>query len=92
MPQIKAAKKALRVSGRKRAVNDRWRQKLRDSFRAMRDAVANSDVKAAEKALVKASSNLDKAARRNIIHRHKAARKKSQLQKVVSSLSQQAKK
>ncbi len=86
MPQLQAAKKALRVSERKRAINDRWRRKMRDALRSLREAVTAGDKKGAEEAFAEAESILDRVARRNIIHPNKAARKKSRLHKQVVNL------
>ena len=86
MPQIKAASKALRTDKRRRAVNDRWRRKMREALHAVRDAILAKDSKEAKKALVSAESVLDRVARRNIIHPNKAARKKSRLVKAVSKI------
>lgn len=87
MPQLQAAKKALRVSKRKRMFNDRWRRKLRSAFVELREAINAGDKKNAETAYVKAESVIDRAARRNIIHKNRAARKKSRLKKAVQSIS-----
>lgn len=84
MPQLKAAKKALRSSIRRRRVNDRWRRKVRQSLKAVRDAIEAKDTKTATASLLKAQSALDKAARHSIIHKNKAARLKSRLTKAVS--------
>ncbi|MEK7500179.1 MAG: 30S ribosomal protein S20, partial [Patescibacteria group bacterium] len=75
MPQLDAGKKALRTSARRRAVNDVWRQKMRVAMKAIREALVAKDSKTALAELVKAESVIDKAARRNIIHPNKAARK-----------------
>lgn len=86
MPQIKAAKKALRQSQRRRAVNDRWRRKLREVLNAIRDAVQAGQKSEAETAFQKAQSILDRAARHHVIPAHKAARKKSRLKQAISKL------
>jgi small subunit ribosomal protein S20 len=87
MPQIKAAKKALHQSARKRLVNDRWRRKFRNSVKAVQAAVVAGDKKAAEKLLPQATSHIDRASRRNILHPNTASRKKSRLARAVQSLS-----
>lgn len=88
MPQIQAARKALRVDARRRAVNDRWRRKLREAMNAVRFAVTGNDAKTAKEAAAKAISVIDRVARRNIMHPNKAARKKSQLEKTIAKLAQ----
>lgn len=87
MPILKSAEKALRASERRRVMNDRWRTKLHTALKAVRVATTAKDKAAAEKAYLKATSILDRAARRNIIHPNKAARKKSRLAKAVAKIS-----
>lgn len=87
MPQTKSAAKSLRIGQRRRLVNDRWRQKIKTSLHAIRDAIVAKDKSAAQTALGEATSMIDRAARHNVIHPNKAARKKSRLQKAVSKIS-----
>lgn len=87
MPQTNAAKKALRVSARKRAVNDAWRRKVKNALLAVRDALNEKNKQAAETAWKTAQKALDRAARRNIIPANKAARKKSRLKHAIAKLS-----
>ncbi len=87
MPQIEAARKALRHAERRRVINNRLRRQLHDVVRTVVDAINNTNKKAAEKAFVDASSVLDQAASKHIIHPNKAARKKSRLQKAITKLS-----
>lgn len=77
MPQIKAAKKDLRVNARRRAINDRWRNKLRRIVREMKSAVSGNDKKTAEELLPKLHRAIDQAGQHGIIHPNKASRQKS---------------
>jgi small subunit ribosomal protein S20 len=86
MPQLQAAKKALRVSQRRRAINDRWRRKMRATLRTVRTAINQGKKQAAQQAFDNAASVLDRTARRNIIHPNRAARKKSRLQKAIANM------
>lgn len=83
MPQIKSAVKALRASQRRRAVNDRWRRRLRQHLHTVRDALTASERATALAAFRTAQSTLDRAARHHIIHPNKAARLKSRLQQAI---------
>ncbi|HLD25883.1 MAG TPA: 30S ribosomal protein S20 [Candidatus Andersenbacteria bacterium] len=83
MPQIKAAKKALRVSARRRAMNDRWRRLMREAVRSFRDAVKAGDNKTTAATYQKVQSIIDRAARHHILHPHKAARQKAQLLRTI---------
>lgn len=86
MPHTKAAAKALRTGVKRRAQNDKWRRQMREALHAVRDAVLANDKTKAQTALIEAESTLDRAARRHIIHRNKAARKKSQLSIAVAKI------
>lgn len=77
MPILKNAKKALRSAERKTTYNTQLKSKLKTAL----DSVKKS--KSAEQLNV-AFSRLDTAVKKNIIHRNKAARVKSQLSKLVS--------
>ena len=87
MPNLKSARKALRVAGRRRVINDRWRVKLRGALKELRLATVGKDKATIDKAYLEATSILDRAARRNIIHPNKAARKKSRLAKAIAKIS-----
>lgn len=76
MPILKNAKKALRVSKRKAAMN----QPVRSKMKTMLDQVKKSKT---SDALSKAFSAVDKAVKKNLIHRKKAARIKSQVSRLV---------
>lgn len=86
MPQLQAAKKDLRKNQRRRAINNRWRSAIHKTTRAVQDAIIEKDQKAATAAMSKAQTTLDRAARRNIIHPNKAARKKSRLLKAIAKI------
>ncbi len=76
MPVTKTAKRALRVSKRKRAINEKRMTAFEVSVRI---AKKTKTIKAIKKAI----SMVDRAAKRNIIHKNKAARIKSQLSKLT---------
>lgn len=86
MPQIEAAKKALRQNQRRRVINDKWRDKIRASVRSVKAAVLAQDSTKAAAALTVAQSNLDRASRRNILHPNTAARKKAFLARTVANV------
>lgn len=77
MPQTASAKKALRVSLRRRSINDRWRSKLRSLERTFRKAVTGKQREEAQRLYRELQSTLDRMARRNIVHRNTVARTKS---------------
>ncbi len=85
MPQLSAGKKALRTNARRRAVNDIWRRKMKAATKTIREALMAKNSDLAKQELSKTESIIDRAAKRNIIHPNKAARKKSRLRKSVAA-------
>ena len=83
MPITKSAKKAVRVSARKRSFNERNKRELKEAVKKI-EKLANSDKKVAEKELPKAYAAIDKAAKRGVIKKNTAARKKSRLSRLLS--------
>ncbi|MDP2629115.1 MAG: 30S ribosomal protein S20 [Candidatus Harrisonbacteria bacterium] len=84
MPNLKAAKKDLRQSGRRAARNLRARKDLKVSIKQFR-SVAASDTKKAQDMLPDVFKKLDKAAKTNLIASNKAARLKSRLSKKLTA-------
>lgn len=76
MPVTKTAKRALRGSLRKTSVNNIFRKNFDIALR-----IAKKDK--SEKSVKKASSLADRAAKKGLIHKNKAARIKSMLSKIV---------
>jgi len=83
MPIIKSAKKALRGSKRKLAFNLRRKAVLKNTTKEIKKMVATGDTAQAEANLSKAYQAIDKAAKRGIIKKNTAARKKSRLVKSI---------
>lgn len=77
MPIIKSAKKALRQSKRKKLVNDRV-------LRQARRVVKKARTSATPDLIKKAYSALDRAVKKNVIHKNKASRLKSRLAKLLA--------
>jgi small subunit ribosomal protein S20 len=78
MPIIKSAKKRVRSSERKHTANLEHKKKMKTAVKAA------GTTKTAE-ALGKAYQALDRAAKRGVIHRNKAARTKSRLANKLAS-------
>ena len=76
MANHKSSKKRIRQTATKRAHNRLYHKTARNAVKALR----NTNEKAAAEALLpKVTAMLDKLAKRNIIHRNKAANLKSGL-------------
>ncbi|MEI7810009.1 MAG: 30S ribosomal protein S20 [bacterium] len=82
MPIIQSAKKAVRGSLRKKAFNDSRKKAMKEVIKKIEKTV-KTDKKEAEKMLSKAYQVIDKAAKRGVIKKNNAARKKSRLSKIV---------
>ncbi|MDO4286105.1 MAG: 30S ribosomal protein S20 [Eubacteriales bacterium] len=79
MPNIKSAKKRVLVTKVKDARNQAARTQLKTILKKFDAAVASEDKAAAESAYKNAVKALDKAAASKLIHKNKAANKKSAL-------------
>jgi small subunit ribosomal protein S20 len=77
MPILKGAKKALRVSKKKNLINRRLKSQ-------MKTAIDQVKKESNQKNLSLASSKIDRAVKKNLIHKNKAARVKSRLAKLKS--------
>jgi small subunit ribosomal protein S20 len=87
MPIIKSAKKALRGSKRKHVFNLRKNKAMNETMKEVKKLIAGKDKKGAEKLLPKAYQTIDKAAKRGIIKKNTAARKKSRLVKSIQKIT-----
>lgn len=83
MPIIKSAKKALRSSARKKVFNDRRKKALKEAVKQVNKAVSSKAKAEAEKLLPLAYQAIDKAAKRGVIKKNTAARKKSRLARLI---------
>jgi small subunit ribosomal protein S20 len=86
MPNIKSAIKRVKTSEARNAQNTMEKSAMRTAVKKVEAAVTVKDAAAAKEALVIASSKLDKAAAKGLIHKNAAARKKSRLMKKANSL------
>ncbi|MCA9385031.1 30S ribosomal protein S20 [Candidatus Dojkabacteria bacterium] len=88
MANTSSAKKAIRSSAKKNVRNSIIRKKFRVARKEVRDAVAAGNKKEAEKKMPAAFKHIDKAAKKNILHKNTAARYKSRLAQAVKNLSE----
>jgi len=87
MPITRNAKKALRVADRKNAINERTKKVLKEGVKTVQKLAATKQWKEAKESLSKAYSAIDKAAKKGVIKKNTASRKKARL----SRLSKEAK-
>lgn len=82
MPQIRSSKKRMRQAEAAREHNRQRRSQLRTALKKVRAAATGEE---AQRAYAEAVSVLDRASRKNLIHRNAAARTKSRLAKLVAT-------
>jgi len=85
MPIIKSAKKRVRVAEKANAKNLRTKRILRSALRDLKTALSSGNAKSITDKQRKAQSEIDKAVKKHLIHKRKAARKKSQLSHQVKT-------
>lgn len=84
MASHKSALKAHRQSLKRRARNRIVKGHVRGAIKRTRAAIAAGDLAAAQEYLREAVSNLDRAAKKGVIHPNNAARRKSRLMKLFN--------
>ncbi len=87
MAITKNAKKANRVSIRKRVVNDRRRRTMKEAVKDVRKDIVAKGEKAITSSLSLAYKALDKAAKKGVIKKGTADRKKARLARAVAKIS-----
>lgn len=87
MANSKSAEKRARQAVVRRALNITQRSQARTSVKRVVTAVAKGDVQEANAAMKAATPVIDAMARKGIIHKNKAARQKSRLNKKLKALA-----
>ena len=88
MPQIKSNIKTMEKDAARHAAKSRVKSSVHTAIRRTTEAIATGDADAVKKAYDKASSVIDSAARKGVLHKNTAARKKSRLAAKVNSANQ----
>lgn len=83
MPVIKSAKKKMKQAAKHEKHNREIKDALKQKVKTARKAIGTDPKELAQK-LSQAFSEIDRAAKRNVIHKNAAARKKSRLSKLVA--------
>lgn len=82
MPITQSAKKAVRVSLRKKAFNDARKRVMKEVIKKIEKTV-KTDKALATKMVSSAFAIIDKAAKRGVIKKNNAARKKARLARIT---------
>ena len=86
MPNSKQAEKRVRQDDIRRIHNKGLRSAMKTAIRRVTEAVEASDKDTARNALATAMKRIDKCAKRNIVHKNNASRRKSNLTRQVNAL------
>jgi small subunit ribosomal protein S20 len=84
MPIIKSAKKRVKVATKAAVRNSKTKRSLKGAVKAFHAAITGGK-KEAKELQSKAQSAIDQAAKKGVMHKNKAARKKSQLAKAAKA-------
>lgn len=87
MPHIESAKKRLRQNERRREWNKALSSSMKTVIKRLMSAVEEKNLDAAQKTLPVAMKRIDKAAKRNVIHKNTASRYKSKVARAVQKLA-----
>jgi len=85
VPNIKSAIKRVEVARIRTLRNAAVKSNLKTTIKKFKQAVVSGNQELAKVNLVKAISTLDKAAKKGVIHKNAAARKKSKLQRLYNT-------
>lgn len=86
MANIKSAKKRIEVSRIRADRNKAIRSGVKTAIKKVSAAIEAGDKKAAEEALVAATSTIDKAASKGVYHKNNASRKVARLASAVAKM------
>ena len=85
MPNIKSAKKRVKTDKKKNTTNNTLISSMRTASKKVRNDVKENNSDAALNDIKLANKKIDKAAKKGLIHKNKAARIKSKLQKAINN-------
>lgn len=86
MPNTASAKKRVRQSVKRRALNSWRKRRIKDQLKTLLTAIHDRDVAVAETEFRKTVALLDRIAATGTIHRNTAARRKSRLAARVNAM------
>jgi small subunit ribosomal protein S20 len=87
MATSRSSKKRVRQNETHRIRNRAEKSRVKTVIKSFQEAIDAKNVDTARKGLAEVTSLLDRAARRNVIHRNKAARAKANLQRALNRLA-----
>ena len=90
MANIKSQKKRILTSEKAAARNKAVKSGVKTAVKKVRVAVENGDKQAADEALLKAASTIDKARAKGVLKKNTASRKVSRLARAVNGIGKEA--
>ena len=87
MPNIKSAKKRVKVTETKTLQNKMFKSAMKTSIKKYKAAIADGNKELAAETYLQAVGMVGKAVAKGIIHKNNAARKKSQYTKLLNGLA-----
>ncbi|ABR31594.1 30S ribosomal protein S20 [Thermosipho melanesiensis] len=85
MPNIKSAKRRVKISERNRLINKAYKTRMKNSIKKVLLALSEGKTKEEVEQLYKiAQSAIDKAAKIGAVHKNEAARRKSRLMSKIN--------
>ncbi|MBR3998184.1 MAG: 30S ribosomal protein S20 [Clostridia bacterium] len=87
MPNIKSAKKRVKVIATKTLQNKVFKSQLKTAVKKFLAAVESGDKEAAKAAYTAAVKKVDQAVAKNILHKNNAAHKKSQFTTMLNKMA-----
>jgi len=88
MPNIASAKKRVRTTKKRTAINHARKTRIRSYIRKVEEALAKGDRKAAQQALNVAEPEIMRGVSKGVVHKNTGSRKVSRLAKRVAKLPQ----
>lgn len=87
MPIIKSAAKRVKQAQKRQTRNSQTKRTLRESTKALEAAVTTKNTKKLPELLANVYGAYDTAVKKNLVHKNKAARKKSYYSNLVKNVS-----
>ncbi|MDR3565219.1 MAG: 30S ribosomal protein S20 [Negativicutes bacterium] len=87
MPNIKSSERSVKTDADRRAQNFATRSAVKTATRKVVDTVQAGKAEEAKTLLTKATSVIDKAVAKGVVHKNAAARKKSRLARKANALA-----
>ncbi len=86
MAQHRSAEKRIRQSEKRRVRNRASRSGVKTQIKRLRTAIGDGSAESAKQLLPETVAQIDKAAKKGVLHRNTAARSKSRLTRQVNAL------